>query len=1006
MSNVPSNLIPTRITQLPMAPVASEDGLLLFVYQGNSYQIRAGDLLSVAGVPTSRQVIAGTGMTGGGPLATDITLSVAVGGIGTSQLAASGATPGTYGSSTTVPVFTVDTTGRVMSITNVAVAVSGYVPESRQVIAGTGLTGGGALNANVTLVANLSDSTPASGFQTGASGVATSIARSDHKHPAVDLANDDEVDGLLGLSNGGTAKSLVPDAGAIIWSGADGLYVSVTGSAGQVLVSGGTSAPTWGSAIIISDQPANVVYAGPASGPNAPSAFRALVTADLPSGTGTVTSVAALTLGTTGTDLSSTVANGTTTPVITLNVPTASASNRGALSAADWSTFNNKQQAGAYLSAVDADAPLTGYGTSASHLSIPAATSLVNGYLTSADWATFNTKGDVVGPAGATNNNIAVFDAATGKLIKDGGTLGTAAFTASTAYDVAGAAAAVTPTSLSLVIGTNVQAYDADLTTWAGITPGTGVGTALANTAGAANGVATYNQLGTAAFTAATAYATATQGGKADTALQPSTAVTVTSVNGNTITTGTGTLTLAAGKTLTANDNVTLGTGGIVLGNSGGLTAATSKVLTVNNSLTLSGTDASTLNVGTGGTLGTAAYTAATAYATSTQGTTADNAIPKTQNALTQEPTGFAAPDAVISTYDSTARTVTLTGTVSAYWQGTLVSALVSGWVSAAHTATTGGWFLYYNGSAFVWSQTPWTFDMMQIAYVWYGTADKFGIRETHGLMQWQTHEEFHQTVGTYLVSGGDLAAYTLASTTAANRRPTVSATTVQDEDLETVNATLTSSLYTQLYLAGAGATPTWVLDAAEIVPVLAANPYYNQFLTGAWTQTLLPNNAYMAVWLVAVPTMASATGQKYRYQWIQGQSQSNTLATIQAQTPSSLNLAGLTGVSTEWVFIARVIIRFAVGNWTFIQVDKLLGNKASTVTSPAGSYLSAVTTDTTLTGDGTAINPLTVAHSPALLSATTVVNVSGATAPAAGQILTATSSTAATWQGISGGTF
>ena len=57
---------------------------------------------------------------------------------------------------------------------------------------------------------------------------------------------------------------------------------------------------------------------------------------------GTVTSVAALTLGTTGTDLSSTVANGTTTPVITLQVPTASATNRGALSAADWTTFNGK----------------------------------------------------------------------------------------------------------------------------------------------------------------------------------------------------------------------------------------------------------------------------------------------------------------------------------------------------------------------------------------------------------------------------------------------------------------------------------------------------------------------------------------------------------------------------------------------------------------------------------------------------------------------------------------
>ena len=72
-------------------------------------------------------------------------------------------------------------------------------------------------------------------------------------------------------------------------------------------------------------------------------------------GVGTVTSVAALTLGTTGTDLSSTVANSTTTPVITLNVPTASATNRGALSSADWSTFNGKQNA--------LTNPVTGTGT-------------------------------------------------------------------------------------------------------------------------------------------------------------------------------------------------------------------------------------------------------------------------------------------------------------------------------------------------------------------------------------------------------------------------------------------------------------------------------------------------------------------------------------------------------------------------------------------------------------------------------------------------------------------
>ena len=74
------------------------------------------------------------------------------------------------------------------------------------------------------------------------------------------------------------------------------------------------------------------------------------ITNTSPSSGGTVTSVAALTLGTSGTDLSSTVANGTTTPVITLQVPTASATNRGALSSADWTTFNSKAAPFTYTS--------------------------------------------------------------------------------------------------------------------------------------------------------------------------------------------------------------------------------------------------------------------------------------------------------------------------------------------------------------------------------------------------------------------------------------------------------------------------------------------------------------------------------------------------------------------------------------------------------------------------------------------------------------------------------
>ena len=246
MSDVPSNLIPTRITQLPLAPVADENSLMMIVYQGNNYQIRVGDLLSVAGVPTTTQVIAGTGMTGGGQLTGNVTLSVAVGGIGNTQLAATGVTAGTYGDATNIPVFTVDAKGRIQAATSVPASGAGdYVPVTRQVIAGTGLNGGGALNANVTLNANLSNSTPLATDGLGAAGSSTDIARADHQHPSVNLQDSNEVDGVLSVANGGTSRSIVPDAGAIIWSGADGLYVGPVGAVGQVLQSNGTGEYIW-----------------------------------------------------------------------------------------------------------------------------------------------------------------------------------------------------------------------------------------------------------------------------------------------------------------------------------------------------------------------------------------------------------------------------------------------------------------------------------------------------------------------------------------------------------------------------------------------------------------------------------------------------------------------------------------------------------------------------------------------------------------------------------------
>ena len=61
-------------------------------------------------------------------------------------------------------------------------------------------------------------------------------------------------------------------------------------------------------------------------------------------GDGTVESVGIAT-GTTGTDVNVSGSPITTSGTITVNIPTASATNRGALSSADWTTFNNKENA-------------------------------------------------------------------------------------------------------------------------------------------------------------------------------------------------------------------------------------------------------------------------------------------------------------------------------------------------------------------------------------------------------------------------------------------------------------------------------------------------------------------------------------------------------------------------------------------------------------------------------------------------------------------------------------
>ena len=339
--------------------------------------------------------------------------------------------------------------------------------------------------------------------------------------------------------------------------------------------------------------------------------------------------------------------------------------------------------------------------------------------------------------------------------------------------------------------------------------------------------------------------------------------------------------------------------------------------------------------------------------------------IPKSQNDITKDPTGFFNPEGVTVTYTTSSRTVTLGGSVSAYWHGTLVPILSSGWVSSpCPSGTSATQYLYYNGTSAIWSSTPWTLDMLQIAIIGVDHADvvQFGQRECHGMMNWESHKDLHNNVGTYITSngaGGDLSNYVLTSAVDAARRPYVSALTINDEDLTTILPTLSTATFTQYSLSTSAVWSTFT-SAADIIQLSGNQPQYNLNNAGVWGQALISNNNYGAIFLAAIPVSDDATSQLKRFIWIQPQQINANLATIQALTPNSLTLGNLPSITPELVFFGRVIVRYSGGNWTIIQVDKIIGSKISQTTISGSTGLTTVTTDgTTVSGIGTVGSPV-----------------------------------------------
>jgi len=246
LSNVPTNLIPTRITGLPEYLGSSTLGYMPYIIDGRTYKVQFTNIAAVGAVPSTREINTGSGLGGGGDLSANRTLYILPGGVDDSMLTTTGVTAATYGAADSVPVFTVNAQGRITGVTDTPIVLSNYVPTSRTITAGAGLTGGGNLSANRSFAVNFSSTTPEP-LGPGSPGVSTVAAREDHVHPAVDLSDTTETQGVLPLSRGGTGNSLSPVVGAIAYSSNDALYLTPTsGNAGDILVSGGgVSPPFW-----------------------------------------------------------------------------------------------------------------------------------------------------------------------------------------------------------------------------------------------------------------------------------------------------------------------------------------------------------------------------------------------------------------------------------------------------------------------------------------------------------------------------------------------------------------------------------------------------------------------------------------------------------------------------------------------------------------------------------------------------------------------------------------